>query len=320
MGKGLFAVWTVFVLSLLVGCQTNEQQESMVIREHSQYQVQVERPKKEPIHLQVALIDDRSKNILATPHLSDLGYGEDSKELQKEEVAQLAKSLAEQIDQPMVNPTIDLDGNITEGQSRIILSEHELIEQLMALYYYNKELILPIYETPPTVTTEQLEDIFEVVIGSYTTYFNSGVQGRSKNIQLSAKAIQHHVLGPGDEFSFNHVVGQRTKERGYQAAKEIVNKKFVMGVGGGICQTSTTLFNAIDAAGLEVTERFTHSKKIGYVPISRDATVSWGGPDLKFKNPYEFPVILKTNVSLNEGRIDVLVYASEENSLVALSN
>ncbi|MGO4888226.1 VanW family protein [Anaerobacillus sp. MEB173] len=312
----------LFLMSivLLMGCQISK--ESMLVSKmNPDFQSKLKEIEKVPISLDIHLVDDRVGEVIASVNLKELGYGEEEAEsLDEESVSLLAKSLAEGIDQPMKNPTIDLEGNIIEGQNRIILSEQELVEKLMTLSYYNKELILPIYETPPTVSADQLIDILEVPIGNYTTYFNPNVQGRSMNIKLSSEAIQHFVLGPGDEFSFNGVVGQRTRERGYQEAKEIVNKEFVIGIGGGICQTSSTLFNAIDLAGLEVVERYTHSREIGYVPVSRDATVSWGGPDFKFKNPYDFPIIIKTDVSLQGGRIDVAVYTSQQNALVARGN
>ncbi|MFV8828435.1 VanW family protein [Alkalihalobacterium sp. APHAB7] len=277
-------------------------------REHGLVGNEVEYYKK-PIKWEVALIDDRTSEQ-ETVVLNDFGYIPDLDELDEIALAQFAAKLARTIDQPMRNPTIDLNGNIFSGQNQVILSEKELVSKIQQLDYRDREVILPIYEKEPTVSEDQLVNILDVSIGSFSTHFNPSVEGRSVNIKLSAEAFQHYVLGPGDQFSFNNVVGQRTVERGYREAKEIVNKEFVMGIGGGICQTSSTLFNAIDAAGLEVVERYTHSREIGYVPANRDATVSWGGPDFVFTNPYNIPVLLKTDVSLSSGKITVEVFSS----------
>ncbi len=80
-----------------------------------------------------------------------------------------------------------------------------------------------------------------------------------------------------------------------------------MGIGGGICQTSSTLYNAVEGAGLEMIERYSHSREVGYVPAGRDATVSWGGPDFQFKNAHQFPVILRTEVSHEQGELTIKV-------------
>ncbi|GAE25675.1 vancomycin B-type resistance protein VanW [Halalkalibacter wakoensis JCM 9140] len=82
-----------------------------------------------------------------------------------------------------------------------------------------------------------------------------------------------------------------------------------MGIGGGICQTSSTLFNAVDKAGLEMIERITHSRDIGYVAPGRDATVSWGGPDFRFKNPHSYPILIKSEVNVNSGELVVRVHS-----------
>ncbi|MBU8907191.1 VanW family protein [Desertibacillus haloalkaliphilus] len=298
------------VLFLLLGCET-EPEEARTSTLHSSFAHQ-EMMFKKPVVWKITLIDGREEEGVKTITLNDFGYNVNRSELNEHELESLARSLAVQIDQPMVNPTIDEEGELVPGKNEIILKEDELVGALLELPYEQKQIELPIYETEPTVAVEDLDAIKDVSLGSFTTYFNPNVQGRSLNIAESSAAIQHYVLGPDDVFSFNSVVGERTIKRGYHEAKEIVNQEFVMGVGGGICQTSSTLFNAIDKAGLEVVERYTHSREIGYVSPGRDATVSWGGPDFKFKNPYDFPVLIATDVSLTSGEISVDVYASQQ--------
>lgn len=257
------------------------------------------------------LIDGRTGDVLLIADLEELGF-QGARELDLDKVVNLARQLALEIDQPLVNPTITRGGEIREGKNRVILAEEELITRMLSLSYYNKNLVLPIYEEEPQVTIEDLQIIKNTRLSTFATYFNPSVAGRSENIRLSSQAIDHYVIGPNEVFSFNKVVGQRTKERGYQEAKEIVNQEFVMGIGGGICQTSSTLYNAIEIAGLDIIERYTHSRDIGYVPRDRDATVSWGGPDFRFRNPYDYPLLISSETNLQTGKIEVHIYGAYE--------
>lgn len=128
-------------------------------------------------------------------------------------------------------------------------------------------------------------------LSEYTTYFDKDQKGRCENIAIAARLIDGVTIQPFGEFSFNSTVGKRTQEAGFQDAKIIVNGEYVLGVGGGVCQVSTTLYNAALLSGLTVTEFHPHSLQIGYVPPSRDAMVS-SGSDLRFCNPHAFPVFL----------------------------
>lgn len=122
------------------------------------------------------------------------------------------------------------------------------------------------------------------LLSSYTTYFDGANEARSANIRLAAKLINGSVLKNGDIFSFNQTVGQRTVERGFQRATIIENGEFVEGVGGGVCQVSTTLYNAALLSGCKIKEYHPHSLAISYVPPSCDAMVSGTFFDLKFEN------------------------------------
>lgn len=131
-------------------------------------------------------------------------------------------------------------------------------------------------------------------LGSSTTSFASSNRNRSKNIELATKACNGYIVKPGETFSFNTVVGKRTKERGYKEAGVYVNGQTDTGVGGGICQVSSTLFNAALESNMVITARRAHSLPVSYLPRGRDAAVSWGGPEFKFKNPHKFPVMIGT--------------------------
>lgn len=141
-------------------------------------------------------------------------------------------------------------------------------------------------------------------LSSFTTYFNTKDGGRCENIALAAARIDGIALQPYGEFSFNAVVGARTKENGFMQAKIISQGEFVLGVGGGVCQVSTTLYNAALLSGLTVTEQHPHSLSVGYVAPSRDAMVS-SASDLKLYNPFDETVYF--SVKAKEGVLTVTV-------------
>ena len=132
-------------------------------------------------------------------------------------------------------------------------------------------------------------------ISGYTTYFNQNEGGRCENIAIAAALINGVTIQGYGEFSFNATVGRRTAEAGFQQAKIIVNGEYVQGVGGGVCQVSTTLYNAALKSGLQVTEFHPHSLRVGYVDPSRDAMVS-SQSDLKIFNPNAHAVYLSAKV------------------------
>ncbi|ARK30257.1 VanW family protein [Halalkalibacter krulwichiae] len=299
-------VFVFITLLLLAGCNGFAFAENpKIVAAHSSYFVN-EVKAKAPVYWPVELIDEWNDTVHSIS-MNDYGYLF-SEKIDNESLSQLASKLASQIDSPMENARVKPNDEFDPGKKRVILSESELVESLLNLEVGTKELILPIYVTEPTVTKNDITGIEQRKIGEFKTFFNPSVTGRSQNVLLSAEAISGIVLGPGDSFSFNQMVGERTRERGYQEAMEIVDKEFVMGIGGGICQTSSTLFNAVDKAGLEMIERYTHSREIGYVPTGRDATVSWGGPDFRFSNPHPYPVIIRSNVDLQKGELLVSVH------------
>ena len=147
------------------------------------------------------------------------------------------------------------------------------------------------------------------LISSYTTYFNAEEKGRSENIAIAASLIDNIVVQAYGEFSFNQTVGRRTAEAGFQSAKIIVNGEYVLGVGGGVCQVSTTLYNAALKSGLEVTEYHPHSLRVGYVPPSRDAMVSTQS-DLKLFNARAHAVRIRASV--REGSVRVAFYGKND--------
>jgi vancomycin resistance protein YoaR len=149
-----------------------------------------------------------------------------------------------------------------------------------------------IIKTIPKYTKDVLSTINEKIVSYSTKFYTSGAS-RANNIILATEAINGTLLLPGEEFSFNGIVGQRTAERGYQAAHVIVNNKLVDGLGGGICQVSSTLYNVMLLMNVDPTQRQHHTIASSYVPIGQDATVSWPDTDYKFVNTLEYPIYIE---------------------------
>lgn len=158
----------------------------------------------------------------------------------------------------------------------------------------------------PKITAAQLENQKVTgLIASYTTYFDPNLAGRTVNIRLAAKALDKVVIKPGKTFSFNNTVGPRTVEKGYQEAIIIENGAFVPGLGGGVCQVSSTLYNVVLMANLKVTERTKHSLPVTYVPPGKDATVAYPDIDLKFVNNSGGYLFIRTKVASSSLTIDM---------------
>jgi len=137
------------------------------------------------------------------------------------------------------------------------------------------------------------------LIGQYSTYFDSSQVNRTENVRLAAKALDGKQLAPGERFSFNESVGERTAEAGYKEAMVIEGDAYTPGLGGGICQVSSTLYNAVILAHLEVLERHPHSLPVAYVPLGQDATVSYGILDFRFRNNTDAYLLIHSSIEEN---------------------
>ncbi|PLT35598.1 VanW family protein [Bacillus sp. V5-8f] len=210
-----------------------------------------------------------------------------------------------------VNAALDDHGNILPEKVGYRLDRATFINQSADSFVYGipSKLEVPVQTIHPKVDSELLAIIREKRIGHYVTYFNNNNKPRTHNLQLASKAINNYVVMPGETFSFNQVVGKRTAEKGYLPAPIIVKGELAEGIGGGICQVSSTLFNAVDHAGVRIIQRFSHSKSVPYVPSGRDATVSWYGPDFRFQNIYNEPILIRSKAGY--GSLAVTLYSSE---------
>jgi len=148
----------------------------------------------------------------------------------------------------------------------------------------------------PKLSTADVESMGLSALGSqFTTYFDPRNAARATNIARAAKLVDGTVVEPGATFSLNAAMGPRTVNRGFDHAPVIAADNVLrQGVGGGICQYATTLFNAVFFAGLPVVERRPHTLYISHYPVGRDAAVAWGSVDFKFKNDSRAPVMIRS--------------------------
>mgnify|MGYP000622772454 CR=1 FL=1 len=150
---------------------------------------------------------------------------------------------------------------------------------------------IPLKITYPETTAEGLRSmLYRDKLGSQTTYYTWSTENRISNIEKVAEKLNGHIMMPGEVFSYNEYVGQRTAEAGFLEAGAYDNGEVVQEIGGGICQVSSTLYCAIMFAQLETVERTNHYFKVDYLDYGLDATVSWPSPDFKFKNSRDYPV------------------------------
>ena len=182
---------------------------------------------------------------------------------------------------PQVNG-IDLDISFDDAQA--ILAESK------------SEYVLPLKVTTPQVTIDDFGDkAFTDKLAKYTTRYDASNKNRANNILLASEKIDGTIVMPGETFSYNKVVGNRTSSAGYKEAPIYVNGKVVDGIGGGICQVSSTLYNSVLLANLEIVSRRNHYFMTSYVPASLDATVSYGSIDFQFKNTRSYPIKIVCN-------------------------
>lgn len=219
------------------------------------------------------------------------------------------KELHEKLSKAAKNATLDKNNDYKIVDSQVGVN-YDLDESIKEFNNASQGESFTINATiiQPKISKEMLEkNLFKDVLGSYTTTV-SGTAVRRNNVRLAGVKCNNVILLPGEEFSYNETVGERTVAGGFGAAGAYVNGETVDAIGGGICQSSSTIYNAVLLSNLEITERTNHSYVSSYVPIGRDATVSWGGPDFKFKNNQDYPI--KLEVTYSNSRLNCKVYGT----------
>lgn len=167
----------------------------------------------------------------------------------------------------------------------------------------------PLDVAKPVTTAAKLSASY-IPISSFSTSFSTSISNRINNIELATKAINGTLLMPGETFSFNKIVGERTRQRGYKEAGIIVGDKIESGLGGGICQVSSTLYNTLLQANIKASERRNHSLPLAYIAKGLDATVDWGNIDLKFKNTLSTPIYIEGYIK--NKNVYFNIYSSQE--------
>lgn len=171
--------------------------------------------------------------------------------------------------------------------------------------------IIPLKITKPNITTNQIgTDAFPDLLATFSSSYSTRNVNRTTNILLASSKINGIVLMPGETFSYNTTVGKRTAAAGFKTAAVYSGGEVTTGIGGGICQVSSTLYNSVLLSNLEIVERHNHGFNPGYVKAGTDATVSWGGPDFKFKNNRNYPIKV---ICLNSGgTITIQIFGLKE--------
>ena len=173
------------------------------------------------------------------------------------------------------------------------------------------EYIVPLKITEPTVTVASFGDkAFTDKLSTFSTNYDASNINRNNNLVLASEKLDGVIVNPGEEFSYNKTIGERTISAGFKEAKAYANGDVVLDVGGGICQLSSTLYNAVLLSNLDVIERHSHYFKTAYVSAGRDATVSWGTVDFKFKNTRKYPI--KIQASAGDGVVNVSLFGIKQ--------
>lgn len=159
---------------------------------------------------------------------------------------------------------------------------------------------------------EEIEEFYTDLLAEYQTNFNEQQLNRSQNIKIATTKINGTVVLPGEIFSYNDIVGYRTEAEGFKLAPMYIGGKLVDGIGGGVCQVSSTLYNAVLYANLEVVERKGHQFLPTYINVGRDATVADGYIDFKFKNTRKYPI--KIICSAQSGIVKIKIYGKKQNT------
>jgi vancomycin resistance protein YoaR len=234
----------------------------------------------------------------------------------KAKLSNCIKTLEKDINMDMINSKFQkVEGVFTGTEEQIgkKLNVEKSLELAIEVVGLKQE------EKIPLVVEEIVPDYTKVyysrmnnTIGSFNTTISKGTEGRYNNIKLAANKINGSLIYPGEIFSTNKALGDTTLANGYMLAPIIVNGQLEDGAGGGVCQVSSTLYNAVIFSELEIVERQCHSRPVGYVEKGRDATLAWDYLDFKFKNSTEYPIYIESTVEGNQ--VNVRIYGFESHT------
>ncbi|WP_343777728.1 VanW family protein [Clostridium sartagoforme] len=223
---------------------------------------------------------------------SKISFDEESlkafEEKVKSEVNIVAKNAEIEINSGNITVTPDINGKRIDDEEL----HNQLIENINGNPDSMEELSFELKEQQAKIKADDLNKITGKISGYSSSYKNTG-DGRVRNMEIAAQIVSGTIVMPGEEFSYNELIGDTTPDKGYEKANTYVGNKIVPDYGGGICQVSTTLYRAAMRANLRSTERMNHSLTVSYSEPGLDATVANGVIDYKFKNSYDFPVYIQ---------------------------
>lgn len=227
---------------------------------------------------------------------------------ESDKIKDMANNISQEINKKSVDAVLNFNNGKITVTDEVIGKKvlvNELIEKIDKNIYELKDIEIPVEDVQPRLTKQLLSRI-NGVIGEFSTSFKGSGSGRVENIRLSARAISNKLILPGEEFSYNNATGPRSANSGYKEANVIIGGELTPGLGGGVCQTSTTMYNSLLLADLTILERHSHSIPANYVPYGQDAAVSYGYLDLKFRNDFDFPIY--TYAKVVSDRVYVYIY------------
>lgn len=203
---------------------------------------------------------------------------------------------------------------INPGHDKVIVDESEARSIIKSHTAPGESYSIPAKVAPAEHTTQELTDaLFRDTLSTYQTSFATSDANRSTNVTLASNSINGKILLPGESFSYNDTLGKRTPEAGYKMAGAYANGQSVQQYGGGICQVSSTLYNAAMLANLQIDSRTCHMFKVGYVPLGRDATADYGTVDFVFSNNTEYPIKISSSVTSSKQLICEIIGTKTEN-------
>lgn len=231
--------------------------------------------------------------------------------------------IAKDIDRDAVNAEFSVNnGKITstESQEGKKLDAEKLKSDIIGAIESHQESVIASVETiKPEKSHSELEKI-NGLIGQFSTDISSSSNDRKTNIRISSNAISKKLLLPGESLDFNKTVGKVSTDKGYKNAHVLKDGAYEDGLGGGMCQTSTTLYNALVRAGVKILERHPHSRAANYVPKGQDGAVWYGLKNLRFENSYDFPIYIDSSVTKNKLTFYVYGNTNEKDYDISLSS
>lgn len=281
-------------------------EESNLIITKGKKGIQINKEEFEKLLYDVLQKDDRKINIpVEQVSPQEINIDEIYKELYRE-----AKDAYITTNPTVINPEVNgVDFDVTLEEAKEILKEEK------------EEYIIPLKITIPDIKISDLgKEAFPNILGTFSTTYSTTNSNRVTNLELASEKINETIILPGETFSYNKVVGERTIAKGYKEAAVYSGGKVVNGIGGGICQLSSTLYNAVIYANLEIISRSNHRFLTSYVEAGRDATVSWGTIDFSFKNTRSYPIKIVSVVKNGVVTTDIYGMREEKEYEVVIEN